>query len=495
MKDELSQQEQLMQDWLMFAEESFIGENFNLNNSKGFMSSRLDKNTIDALLKQPYTNYKQLQEYSRLFMTKEGIYYRLIKSLANMLTYDHLIFPNIQPYLGNKYKKDIKEAYGKASLYLEKLNIKYNAPIFAEDLLRDGECYYYKIENPTGIIYQKIDNKYCLPYKSENNVLRFVVDCSLLLSYDDITVLPIEIQKALVLYKQNKEDSNLFILNRYYPVQNGICFSTLLEGKHAIPPFSFLFPDLISLDNKKVLKDKTDLVNNTKMIHNKIESKDKETMVDPSVARKYNEAIKKNLIQKNLEEGIFSITNPFDASILNLDTSSARTENMVRNSISQVFSEIGVSEMLFNSEKGGAEALKKSVVNDATLCINMILTRINAYVNEELRLIPTNVKMLCKILDTTYFDREDRKKVAREDLAYGGSRSLYLATTGFTPLEGINILNMEKLLNIDSYFVPAQTSHTLSNKDSSNAGAPSTEEIQNNGGEVAESTQQVNETK
>jgi len=490
-KQQLAEENQ--RQWMDFAQESFIGTRFDPNIAqRGVTYGRLDKHEIARLLRSPYVNFKQLQNYSRLFMATEGIYYRTIKTLANMLTYDHMLIPYAENSALIKYKKKLKECYDTASIYLEKMNLKANLPIFAEDLLIDGECYYYKIEDTTGIIYQKIDNEYCLPYKNENGVWRFVIDCLKLNTMLDITTYPIEIQKAIAIFNDGGSETNpIFIMKRYYPVKNGICFSVVKEGKHGTPPFAFLFKDLIALEEKKELKEKIDRVNSTKMIHNKIETKDKDTMVDPKVAKTYNEAIKKNLIQKNLDEGIFTITNPFEASILNLDTTSARTENMVKNSIYQVYSETGMSEMLFNSEKGGAEALKKSLINNITYVINMLLKSFNYYVDEELRLLNTKIRMKCIILDNTYYDRDEKKSSSLSDMAYGGSRLLYLANSGFTPMEGINLLQSESILGIDKLFIPAESSHTMSDK-TNKGGRPNANEMEQNGQTTSEITQQVN---
>ena len=65
------------------------------------------------------------------------------------------------------------------------------------------------------------------------------------------------------------------------------------------------------------------------------------------------------------------------------------------------------------------------------------------------------------MLNTTYFNRENEIKIARENLAYGGSRFHALGTTGYTPLQALNVLKGEQALGIDSIMIPSQTSHTL----------------------------------
>jgi hypothetical protein len=181
--------------------------------------------------------------------------------------------------------------------------------------------------------------------------------------------------------------------------------------------------------------------------------------------------------------------------VLNLDTKNAQTENIIKNSIYQVYSEIGMSEMLYNSDKGGAEALKKSLLNDTTYVVGMLLEMFNCYVNEELRALNTKIRMKCIILDNTYYNKDDRRSTSLSELAYGGSRLRYLADTGFTPMQGMNLLQSEQILGIDKLFVPAQSSHTLSQKGDNKSGRPNAEEMDSNGQEVSEVTQQVNEGK
>lgn len=495
-KEELIEENQ--REWINFAEQSFIGSQFDPNAmQKGISFVRMDKNEINRLLKSPYTNYKALQNYSRLFMNMEGIYYRLIKQFSTMLTYDHMLIPYAESKALEKYKDKLKDYYDTASIHLEKMNLKSILPVFAEDFFIDGECYYYKIEDATGIVYQKIDNDYCLPYKNENGLWRFVIDCQRLASAIDISVYPIEIQKAFNIYNNKGSEGNpMFILDKYYPVKNGICFSTVKDGKHGTPPFAFLLKDLIALEQKKELKDKIDRINNTKMIHNKIETKDKDIMIDPKVAKTYNEAIKKNLIQKNLDEGIFTITNPFDASVLNLDTKNAQTENLVKSSIYTVFSEVGVNQNLFNNDSTSTEAIKANLITNGSYVVNMILKMFEGFINEDLRIsAKTKVRMKCLMLDNTVNNQAERRSTSSSELAYGGSRLRYLADCSYTPMQAMNLLYSEQALGIDKLFVPIATSHTMSQKNNNGGGRPNSEEMRQQGGEVSEITDQVNDNK
>ena len=478
--------EDIRREWMNFAQNSFVGEKFKLTNGNSVSSRNITKDKINKYLENPVASYQNLQQASEYFLNNSGIYYRLIKTLPIILTYDYSIYPFAEPSKLEENKDKIIEAYSIASLYLDKINVKKFARMVGKDLFENGEGFYYKIEDNAGIIYQKIPNKYCLPFLNENGVWRYVIDLSKIGS-EDLTSYPIEIQKAYELYK-NDSKNPIFLLGKYYFIKDGICFTFSEKAEHSFPPFSFMFNDLIELDEKKELKSQIDKVENSKMIHNKIDISNPETAVDPKTARKYNEAIKANLKNKGLDS-VFSITNPFEAQILSLKSKSDSNDTLITKAVTQAMTEAGITEMLYNSEKGGAEALKKSIITLSSLCINIICDKLVDYINYELSNLKGNVKMAMKLYEnSTIYNQDELRSKSRENLAYGGSRLEFMALGGYTPLQGYNQLKMESMLNIDSLFIPIETSHTQSGD--SNTTKKTASEIVDSGGSIAETTEQ-----
>ena len=86
-----------------------------------------------------------------------------------------------------------------------------------------------------------------------------------------------------------------------------------------------------------------------------------------------------------------------------------------------------------------------------------------------------------KFIDSTHFDREERSSKARENMAFGGSRFEFLASQGYEPIEGINLLKAEQLLGLDEIMIPQATSHTLSKSASEDNGRPKTESDEGSG--------------
>ena len=52
-----------------------------------------------------------------------------------------------------------------------------------------------------------------------------------------------------------------------------------------------------------------------------------------------------------------------------------------------------------------------------------------------------------------------------KNLAVYGSKKKYMALQGYTPLEALNLLLNEEMLELNDLMLPMQTSHTLSNEE------------------------------
>lgn len=446
--------------WLNFAQNSFVGESLKTTTSQ---SSRvLTKTQINSMLLNPQLNYELLQNVSQLYMTKSGIYSRLINYFSYLLTFDTLLIPRTG-LSTIKNPSKVSKSFEASALYLEMLNPKTNLPIFAKELFVNGELFLYKIEDKKSIEYKILPAKYCLVYKKTEGVYRYVIDLQKFTVSEDVTSYPKEIQSAVAKYQADKSS---FVGERYYEVSNkGVCFTLNRTGGHAIPPFSNIFCDLINLEENVSLEQKISKLENVKMIHNKIPlDKNFKPILDPQLARSYNMAIK-----NNLDDGIFSIVNPFDSQVLNLNNSAQRTTSLVQSAIDMVYSEAGVSDMLFNNQKASGEALAKSLMVDSAILQSTILPLFSDYLTWELSNIDKQMPWKCLVMPFTYFDIADVRLRAGNELAFGGSKTYFLSSCGLSPHQSVSLLKTESILDFGSLFSPVASSHTTSN---TSGGAP-----------------------
>ena len=399
------------------------------------------------------------------------------------------MYPLANPMTFIGKEEQYEKAYFESMTYLENYKVKEHLNRFAEDLITDGEAYYYKYETKNGVAYQKLSNKCCIPYYQDvdTGVMRFAIDMG---KVDKDGGYPDEIQKAIELFKKNKNNS--IFQNGYYIVSdNGVCFTLSDEG-HGIPPLVCIYSDIVSLEGKKNFQNALDRINNTKMIHSEIPMSSKTDMpaLDPIVAAKYNEVIKNKLIEQGLEE-VFSIVNPFKISSINLNTDTAKSgNNMVQMSVEQLYNEIGVSKGIFNSDKSSTSQ-KYAIQVDTMSAVSQLLLKFETFLNAEMKKRKGKIQFGVKILDNTGFNSDDRIKTAHSQLGMGGSLEYYYACLGFTPLQGFNLLSYEYVLRLKERVTVIQSAHTTSNKNGTDneVGRRSAEEIKSDGDEIADTTE------
>jgi hypothetical protein len=461
---------------LDFASNSSINKPF-ISGRSTSLGTKLTKAQIKRLMQNPIANYKELQQISQLLSSINGIYARIIEYFSSVLTYDHFLYPSISSSKMNNTDKMIN-SYEDFALYLDKMNLKYNLPIFVKSLYTKGEVFVYKLEDSKSIIYQEIPNELCRLSISREGVFGYEVNMN---KFNDINIVnyPLEFQDKYTIYqKLSGAKGKKTIVDWQNPTEpqwcqisdKGIAFPTLTNASHSYPPLSYLFCDILDVDNVKDLKKEKDRLDNTKMIHNQVPI-DKETglpTMDLELAKKYNESIK-----KNISEGVFSVTNPFDTQVLNLQSGQQRTTNMVEEAIDLLFADAGVSDMLFSNKKASGEALKMSVKADMATLFSFILPLFSNYINYELKKINSVYKWKIKILEVTYFDRADQLKQFISLLPLGASRYQYMALQGLSPLEALNTLKFEQISAIDNLLVPKMNSHVMS---SSTSGRPTVED-------------------
>lgn len=423
---------------------------------------------VRNFLKHPYKNYKKLQEVSAYLKSVSGNYFRIIKYLSGLATLNYYIYPNAKAKLDRKDK--ILEEYLKAAQILEKMNIKHNFRWILERIIENGEVYLYELEDSKGIIYKEIPHHLCRISAIENGVYRYDINLNKLFEID-ITSLPIEIQNAY----NNKER---YKDNEYwYTVSNkGFAFNGIGNHSHGFPLLCFMFDDIMGLEDTKDLiegKNKLDVI---KLIHQRLPlDKDNKPVFSEDVARVYHEATK-----KNLPDGVAITTNPLDINPISFEKTAVKELDEIERAEKNIWNSAGISDLIFDNHQASGEALKRSIIADETL-VYPFLTMFENYINTKIEATRFSIKFV----ETSYFNRDDKVKAYKDLLAYGLSRTYFLALTGLEPIQIVNLLKFEQdVLNIDKYLVPKLTSHTISSS-KSDIGRPTQEE---QGEEVKDNT-------
>ncbi len=419
---------------------------------------------IRTFLQDPFKNYDKLQDVSQYLKATGGNYFRIIKYLADILTFDYFIYPNSKAKMD---KKDgLLKQYTNAAQILEKMNIKYNLRWILERIIENGEIYLYEIEDSKGIVYKELPPNFCRISAIDKGVYLYEINLNKITD----TILdsfPIEIQNAYN-SRGSYEDG-------WYPVSDkGFAFNAIGNYAHGFPILCMMFDDVMGLeDTKDLIEGKTKL-DSIKLVHQKIPlDNENEPVFDQDIARIYHNATK-----KGLPEGVSITTNPLEITAIPFDKAANREFDSIERAERNIWNSSGISDMVFNNNKASGEALKRSIIADEML-MYPFLYMFGNFINTRIE----TTKFSLSFLETSYFNRDDKLKVHKDMLAYGASRVHFLALQGYEPIQILNMIRFEQeVLDIDKYLIPKQTSHTMTDGEK---GRPTQEDV---GGEVKDNT-------
>lgn len=420
---------------------------------------RINRTNLRRALSDPYkdTNIDILQQASMVLKATNGIYKRVLNYQSNMHTHDFMIYPMDVDRVKNASK--MQKSYMEAAMHVERYNLKDNACWIKERVLEQGELFTYKIEDANGIILQEIPNTFCKITSVENGVSKYAIN---LKKFNERNILsfPKEIQNLWKRFNNGSIKEKDLIDKNYYELKdNAVAFNLDRFTPKGVPYYCTIFDDLMELEDKKDLKSQSDVIENIKLIHQKFPI-DKDTgasLVDFDVIESYHRATK-----TTLPPTAAVTTNCLDLQVVSMGDASAKLNNTVLSAKDTVFDSAGINAELFNGNKNSNEAIAMGVIGDGLVSKplnNMIVNWINYEMKKKKF---SGITWAIKMLDSTEFNKDKIIKQTKENMAFGGSRTEFLASNGYTPLQAISVLKMESMLGLDELLVPQQTSHTQS---------------------------------
>lgn len=438
-------------------------------------TSSYDETRLKSLINDPAKNASQVAEFSKSTARTNGMYKRIIKYLSSILTYDHTLYPVMEnPFQSVENPQDMQLGFSQNAIFIDRLNPKFYLPQFTEKAFTNGVVYLYKLEDSKGVSYMEMPISYCRIGYIEDGVYRFQFDVTKL-SEEASLLYPKEIQTAYQSYRNGQTDK--LIEAKYYQVSDkGVAFSldidNLTQGGMSLPPLANTLVDTIKIESAKSSMESTDGLDNTKLVHSKIETDDKgRPLMELPVVMEYHNALK-----RSLPEGAVAITNPFETVGISLNgTGKDGKFALLDKTVENLYEGAGVSKLLFAGDGTSSQALERSIQVDCQWLYSFLLPMFTNYYNYELKKAgKKGTTWKIKFLQISHFDREEAIGMSKDQLSYGGSRLEYLAYTGMSPLEVANMLVFEQsVLNIDSIMVAKQTSHTMGGEESGDgAGRP-----------------------
>lgn len=415
-------------------------------------------------------SYEQITSLSEKYVATSGLYQRIITYFATFLTNDIFIAPK---KITNKTinQKKYLENYRKAAFFADTImNPKLNFPDILFKMLVYGAYYGLFVENgETEIVFKDLPYKYCRTrFKTYKNVNVLEFDMAY---FDSITnaesrkqaleEFPKDFVKA---YNAYKKDIN----QRWFvvPPEYGVAFYYHDQTK---PLFISMIPAIANLEEYRSLEKKLDKQELERILVQKIPI-DKEgnfILSIPEAAELHRGVV--NMLRNNQSTDVLTTFAEID--LLNISDKSKTDRDNLEKIERSVYTEAGVSRLLFASDS--ASAITQSITNDMSLVLGITEQFVNWLSYQTNLRYSENSKYYFEvsILPISHYNRKDMLDIYLKTAQYGYSKILVGIVSGIKQSSFIDLMELENdILKLHDNMVPLQSSHTSGGEDATEEG-------------------------
>lgn len=443
---------------LSFAQQASMVDISNIDKiSSNRKRSKVDTDTIASALENPYSNVSTLQQQAELMRVINGNLKEIINYKSNLLTYDHYLVPLDASKFITKGQDNFFKSYRKACLELEKYNLKTFCPWVLESEFRKGEIYLYKQETSDSITFVSLPEDLCKVTYTESFMLGYSIKLSGI-NTKQLGYYPTDIQNLYADYKAGKLKNDENFVDNYYklPLENAIAFLPEVIESKGIPYYSGLLLDLSRIKDLADASMENIEANNFKLIHQLLPTDDDgELSIEPETAMFYHRAL-----VRNVREGIGVVSSPYKIDSVSLQTNKVSDYEEINNLTNNVYDTAGIDSNLFNGDnRSSTQSVIYGTIVDSLAPLNL-LDRIKIWLNYAFSKNSSLKNFQLCFCDTTKFNKEERIQSSCNRLTTWASKLEYLGLCGYSPLEALNILQIESILDFSNLMTPLANSHS-----------------------------------
>ena len=279
---------------------------------------------------------------------------------------------------------------------------------------------------------------------------------------------PTDIQNLYADYKAGKLKNDENFVDNYYklPLENAIAFLPEVIESKGIPYYSGLLLDLSRIKDLADASMENIEANNFKLIHQLLPTDDDgELSIEPETAMFYHRAL-----VRNVREGIGVVSSPYSIDSVSLQTNKVSDYEEINNLTNNVYDTAGIDSNLFNGDnRSSTQSVIYGTIVDSLVPLNL-LDRIKIWLNYVFSKNSSLKNFQLYFCDTTKFNKEEKIQSSCNRLTTWTSKLEHLGICGYSPLEALNILQIESILDFGTLMSPLANSHTMSGADIENTG-------------------------
>ena len=433
--------------------------NDNLNSYAWRKVKEYTKEEVETIINS--SSITAMQQLSRNFFFKDGLYKRIIFYYATLLKYVGILIPN--PTAGNELSTPyVLKRYNNALDYIDKLFLPTLFTQFSLRALVDG-CYYGVIQSidRTEFVVLDLPAEYCRSNFKDlhgNDIIEFNVTFFDSIFEESNRKQALKVYPKVIAdhYRRYKKGQVTSVWVKI-PTDIGFCFPFSDDGR---PFFLDLIPAVMDYDEAVDINRERDLEEIRKIIVQKIPHlQDGVLLFEPDEALEMH-AGAVGMMRGN--KNISVLTTYADVDAVVSKTSSEASTNTLEKSLQNVYSRASVSGQLFAPT--GSQALNTSLTNDmalmmvladkyshfVTFIINFLFA--NSNINFKYTILPVSWYNVTQYITDTF-------KLAQS----GYSFLLPAIAAGTSQKDLMNLKTLEnKVLDLASVLLPLQSAYTQS---------------------------------
>jgi len=420
-------------------------------------------------IQYPSANEKAIRELNLYLRYISNHFNRAIDYFSNILTFDYVVIPVNNTEEQMNQPSFLKNSQ-KVNAFLNKFNIKSEFYKLMPYMMNEDTVYTYFRENDNVATLQILPSEFC-KIVNKNNISRIYAFDLQIFNKDtyQLTIedYPEEIQNAYKKYKKDGGD-NWQVLDP----SKAFAFKFNDWTDVNISPFMGVFLDALQISEDKALQRTKNVISAKQLIHQKIpmredkDAKPNQFLLDLDTAQMFHETVKSHLE----EDGYITVTSPMEMTKVNLDGGAGVQANIVRQSEANLYTSLGTSQALFNSEKAGNIGLQKNIQVDENYMFGCYRT-FEKFINFLLLTITGKHNFNLNFINVTQFNRSDKFKEYLQGAQYG-LPTLYHACSslGIEPKDVDSLVYFENVNDIKSKLRPLVSSFTANSNDLINEG-------------------------
>ena len=423
---------------------------------------KFKKDDIAKFLADPSKHERQLRSAVRYIYGASTHFRRLIQYFVGLSDLAYIVAPYRTDYrAANPRTTNIN--YRRVLGMLSSMNLKTQLPKILTVCLREDTFFGTLWVSKDSVTIQQLPSDYCQISTIEGNVPNVTFNFSYFDragNKDLLDYYPDEFRKKYELYHDKKRGGKKWI-ELDSPTSFAIkCNTDILD--YSIPPFVGILREIYDIEDYKELKlAKTALENYAMLVMMLPMTDDGEWALD------YDRAVKfwRNL-DEVLPEEVGSVLSPMKIDKIGFEKSNTGDVNTVAEAEQDLFTEAGVSSLLFNNDNASANALLLSIKADQAITYGIIKS-IGDALNRFIQSQPYGKYFMVNFLDCSPYNRKELGDAYLKAATYGlPTISMYAATQGLgqAELDAMSFLE-GTVLGLQDLFRPIQSSAQMSSTD------------------------------